>query len=395
MTLAKRVRSKVGLTTALLTAAMVSADAPNFYQSPERSRDVWAQVLARVPKSQFDGHPDFFVHHHRGEFTTEERRERIEQVAPGITIFHDVGLDFYRVLPGEDLIKIRKKLSALPEYGYLEKQLFKEESFNIRPRSVEAGMWLPIPLENKDRHLSDEQFARNCDQAINAILKNERYGEMVKHILEKVSREQLIADMVASAKQESGGRPLGQFEFERWEPHHHCYSFSAFHVLMTGPGLSARRNLAMTEGQLYNPQNGAELYLAFLYEKARETRKNPANFFPLTGERLLEFAKFYNGSTWRKTNPHYVEHMIFFREHALAMLEALKRGEQPPAMPPLPHHAEPAVSQHEHHIHRQKNNHHPEHSHRHEHHHKHHLIRHKRYSPGEHSHRHHHPRHHR
>lgn len=115
--------------------------------------------------------------------------------------------------------------------------------------------------------------------------------------------------MLAIAKQESGGKPIGQFELHRWEPHQSAFSFSLFHVLMKGAGMRARQHLDMTEGQLYHPKNAAKLFLAFLCEKSRKGKLcDPERFFPLM-KNLNSFARFYNGAAWKRINPHYTRHL--------------------------------------------------------------------------------------
>lgn len=72
----------------------------------------------------FDNNPDFFKKFSGGEFSKEEKQKRTEVASNGITIFHDIGLDFYIVKKGDTIKKIRIKLSGMPKYGYLEFQYF-------------------------------------------------------------------------------------------------------------------------------------------------------------------------------------------------------------------------------------------------------------------------------
>ncbi len=109
--------------------------------------------------------------------------------------------------------------------------------------------------------------------------------------------------------QEAGGQPLGRLELHRWEEGQHAFSFGYCHVVMVGPGLRARQRLGLTEGQTYHPVNSAKLFLAFLFEKSAEMGKDPADFFPMQGKRAEAYAAFYNGTSWRSINPHYVAHV--------------------------------------------------------------------------------------
>jgi hypothetical protein len=109
-------------------------------------------------------HPTFgqdarwFATHPRGVYTEAERRERTEVLERGERIFHDVEVSFYRVQPGDTITSIIQRLSRYPQYAYLAHQRAKLQSFNISPRELEARLWIPIPLENQDRHITDEQF---------------------------------------------------------------------------------------------------------------------------------------------------------------------------------------------------------------------------------------------
>jgi hypothetical protein len=274
------------------------------------------------PSPVWDGkkNKEFFRKVKGGEFSDKEKKKRTLEIGKGVVIFEDIGLTFYHVQEGDTFETIRSKLSQFIEFRYL-KDLpeNKLKSFNIPKSSLEPGMWIPVPKEEGDRTITDVQFAHYCNNAIDEMLKDKRYGYAVKKILKKVSKKELIATMIAVAKQESGGKPIGQFEFHRWEPGQDSFSFSLFHVLMKGAGLEARKNLDMTEGQLYHPKNAAKLFLAFMCEKSKKGKKfNPEKLFPIMKNKN-KFAEFYNGKAWKKINPHYVRNLKKYHRKALEL----------------------------------------------------------------------------
>jgi hypothetical protein len=258
----------------------------------------------------FDGNPEFLaaVTKENGEYSREQRRRRRRVLKNGEEIFTDIGLTFYLVKPGDTISKIRERLSKYDEYSYLGDQSDKLSSFNIPARKLRAHMWIPIPMESKDRHLTEAQFISYANSGIDDMLAHPKYGEEVKRILLKVSRRELVATMVALAKQEGGGKPLGQFELHRWEHRQQAFSFSYFHIVMKGPGLRARRALNLTEGQTYHPKNAVKIFLGFLIEKNAETQKHADRLFPIVDD-LEAFSRFYNGSAWKRTNPNYVNNV--------------------------------------------------------------------------------------
>ncbi len=258
----------------------------------------------------FDANPEFFaaITEKRGEWTTEQRKERRRELSGGEEIFDDVGISFYLVKSGDTISEIRESLSAYPEFAYLATQQGKLDSFNIPSKKLRAGLWIPIPVEKKNRELSDAQFVSYTHRAVGDMIDHDVYGAEVQKILEKVNVRDLVATMFATAKQEAGGKPLGQFALHRWEDHQRAFSFSYYHVLMKGPGLKARRKLNLTEGQLYHPENAVKLMLAYMIEKTAETRDHAEEYFPVP-DHLESFARFYNGRSWKKTNPHYVENI--------------------------------------------------------------------------------------
>jgi len=279
----------------------------------------------------FDANPDFFrTITLRGDLTHEERRLRTRHLANGVEILQDVELQFYKVQSGDTLGKIRAKLSALPEFSFVKDQLGKLESFNIPARELQEGMWIPIPLENENRYITDEQFARYAAKAVEGMKGDPVYGAYTRDILKEISEGELIATLVAVAKQEAGGRPIGRYELHRWEPRYNVFSFSLFHVLMMGPGLEARRELNKSEGQLYHPQIATRLFIAFLKEKGG----NPRELFPIT-KHPKAFASLYNGTGWREINPNYVRNILRYHKDAQEMLSTLSEKGEPDTRPKI------------------------------------------------------------
>lgn len=253
--------------------------------------------------------------HPNGEYTTQERAERTRRLPHGEEIFVDAGLTFYRVEPGDTIDKIRAKLLAYPDYAFLTQQKHREQSFNMAPEALEAGMWIPLPLDRHERMIDDEAFADHCRHAIAAMRSHRRYGKEVRDILTRVSENELVASMIALAKKESGGT-IGSNELHRWEPKYRTYSYSVFHILMEGAGLRARKHLDMTEGQTVHPENAAKLLLAFLCEKG-----DAPSYFPID-QRAEKVAAAYNGAKWKKYHPQYPAHLTSYYATALAELNA-------------------------------------------------------------------------
>lgn len=290
-------------------------------------------------------HPTFgqdaqwFVHHPGGQYTEVERKARLEVLERGERIFHDVELDFYLVQPGDTIFSITKRLSLYPQYAYLARQQARLQSFNISPRELEARLWIPIPLENQDRHITDEQFVLWAREGLRSMARHHGYGKEVIRLmsLPGMTQDKLIATALAVARQESGGNPLGTNEFHRWEGagSHREFSFSMFHILMTpgGPGLRARKALMMTEGQTYHPTNATMLFVAFLIEKMRETTADEGgDLLPFDDPKKIEqFASFNNGRAWRSMNPRYARNLSAFYADALTVVKSVVAVESAPA----------------------------------------------------------------
>lgn len=288
-------------------------------QEPKESRGIIYEPVER--NEYFDDNHDFLatITHSRGEYSPKQRKQRRKVLKNGEHIFQDVGLKFYLVQPGDTVSEIRERLMKYDEFSYLRVQDTKLSSFNIPAKKLRAGMWIPIPVEAKDRQLSEAQFVSYAHDGIEQMLKHPAYSKEMKRILDRVSKRELVATMIAVAKQEGGGKPLGQFELHRWEAHQLSFSFSYFHVLMKGPGLHARQNLNLTEGQLYHPLNAVKLFLAFMIEKSGDTN-HADRLFPIF-EHQEAFARFYNGKQWKRTNPNYLVNVRVYYDEAMNHLD--------------------------------------------------------------------------
>lgn len=261
--------------------------------------------------------PEFFVYHEDGEFSEQEKSLRTEKIDGTGTIFHDVGLDFYVVQKGETLDEIRTKLTA--SYPYLQKQTRKIDGFNIGKSHVSAEMMLPIPLEKDERKISDQEFLKFAYETIEEMEDDPEYGEFIHALREHYSDEKIAISLLAIAKQESGGKPIGQFELHRFEPKYQTFSYSIFHVLMIGPGEAARKELGMTLGQTYHPGNAIKLFFAFAIEKILEpkaanrenllVRENAKKQFVELFEFTEKSVASINGRAWKRYNPEYLQNI--------------------------------------------------------------------------------------
>jgi len=286
-------------------AAALAAGTVALSISPEAEAEAPLDRFILEQEDPYFTNEAFFERHSGGRYTTKEERRQTETLEHGEKILHDAGLDFYRVERGDSITRIRKKLSRYPQYRYLTEQTQKIASFNIPNRELRAGMWLPIPLKADTRAIDDNAFIVYAKRAIDDMKRDPEFGDDIGRILNQVKEEDLVATLMATAKQEAGDQPIGQFALHRWEPHHKRFSFSLFHILMKGAGLQARQALDMTEGQTYHPENACKLFLAFL---AIKSRGHAERYFPID-ENLNAFATFYNGAAWKKTNPQYTRNI--------------------------------------------------------------------------------------
>lgn len=311
-----------------------------------KSSDLYAGLSEEL--KQYLSNPDFGKIFKRGEMSKTERQERTKLLSGEVKILEDIGLKFYHVQGESSRQEIISKLikSNPKEFGYLGNAKEKIESFNIPAKSLQGDMWIPIPVKKEHRKIADMPFTKFANKSIRDIQTDPEYGKVVTELMKLIPEDKLAAAMTAVAKQESGGdQGIGTYELHRYEHSHRCFSYSHFHILMEGPGLEARRNLNMTEGQTYHPSNSCRLFFAFLTEKTKEMLKDRAKRQGRTGALISEqeiakelatklnfddqnsveaFASFYNGSTWRKTNPQYMNVKKYYQK----ILDNLSRSEK-------------------------------------------------------------------
>ncbi len=316
---------------------------------------------------------DYFQEHKRGNYTQKESEARVKVLGKGVTVFRDVGLSFYKVCNGDTKDKIREKLVKYKEFEYIKDMPENRlSSLNISDASLRRNehMWIPIPIPEEVRQLSEKDYVSYWEKGIEELKTHPYYGKTVEKLIKKVGIDEILKLMIAVAKVESGGAPIGQYEFHRYEPHHQAFSFSIFHVLMKGPGLMARRRLNLTEGQTYHPKNAGKLFLAFLIQKAGD----PSKYFPLLNgkkvdvrvrtsvvkkgkrrnvwtninidENLSNFSSFYNGKGWKRNNVRYPFVLETYLKYAETVLKDYRKSvpKKPPVVPKPPIVAKPPVT---------------------------------------------------
>ena len=279
---------------------------------PEVAVDPTNHVETPAPTTK----TDIFVYHANGEYTHEERQARITKLKNGAELLNDAGVYFYHVRKGDTPSEITEALARDPKFAYLKSRGYGIDSYNANAKLLQPGMWLPVPAERGAYTVTDKEFLSAAGRAIDRMKKDPTYGKEMTTLLKLVSRDNLRAGMLAVAKLESGGHQIGELSLALWQADHRVFSLSAYHVLMEGDGLDARKNLGMTEGQLFNHENASALFLAFLCEKG-----DPSKLFPLD-KHLQEFATLYNGASWKKTNANYARDLgASYRKAVLALHE--------------------------------------------------------------------------
>lgn len=286
-----------------------------------------------------------------------------------ITLIKDAGLTFYVVqesdfFPGPmeanwtkidhciDFEKIIKKLSQIEEYEYLKEKIYQRSkkigkdkilldnkltSFNINPTDIEdisitqirkGNLLLPVPTPESKRSMDIQEFAYYAQQAIQEMENHPYYWPVIKEVLTKATREEILEELLTFAYSESSPyheRKIGKFELHRWEWNHKVFSFSYFHILMTkwSPWYKARINLWLSEGECYHPKNATKLFLAFRAEKAQEMSKPLSNFFPLRNDMYEKVARTYNWLDYKKY--HYDTKMKDNHETVMRKLKKYKK----------------------------------------------------------------------
>ncbi len=246
----------------------------------------------------------------------------------------DIGLTFMFTKPGDSrdglCAEVQKTAPGGRRFPYLEPGTSKYQSINIPADKLPPNRWIPLPLESTQRKLTPEQFLNYASQAIDEMITgtNERdkvYSEEVKLLVDKIGKKELMYLMVATAKQESGGAPLGQFVFHRWEAGRNDFSHTIFHIMLEGPGAEARRKLGMTPGQMNHPKNSCKMFLAFAIEKHLERYKGTiapsaektAEFIYQKYQKTEDWITFYNGGRWKSYNPDYATNLKKYTKEAV------------------------------------------------------------------------------
>jgi len=229
-----------------------------------------------------------------GEFTKSEREKRREKITIGsatVDLFRDHGMTFYAVRKGDNTVDdIYQKLSKIPEFSYLQDPYYAPpsknpkstrniSSFNILPQYLQPGMYVAIPLKVEDRQVNHKQMTKYCYLGIQDLQEESVYKNEIDQLVGEYGEKKLIQIMIAFARSETTatlGQDTGRYALQRYEGDgsHSEYSLTMYHILMTGPGLEARRKLGLTEGQCYHPQNAAKLFLAYWLEKVNAKKEN-------------------------------------------------------------------------------------------------------------------------
>ncbi|EKE28469.1 MAG: hypothetical protein ACD_3C00054G0009 [uncultured bacterium (gcode 4)] len=208
-----------------------------------------------------------------------------------------------------DFDKIISKISQLDRFKYLGRKEYdrdnpgnKTQSFNIwKQDAVKDNMLLPIPLDSRNREISDAKFAFYCKRAIEDMKSNQKYSVKTKEFIDLAWWEKnLVAIMVAFARSETSEdfrfftQKIWFNELHRWEERYRSFSFTYYHILMDWPWFKARLKLNLTEWQCYHPQNAWMLFLWYWIEK---TNWNLNRYFPLNSpERIRKAWAVFNWS---------------------------------------------------------------------------------------------------
>lgn len=276
----------------------------------------------------------------------------IEKLWNWIILLHDAWLTFYLMVP-EDIQEksnnnssrtntiefIRNKLGNIPQFSYLQNDIYKPtnnvvtNSFNIRPDFKEQAenstlnkypFWIPIPIKKEIREISNENFNISWENAIDIIGEyNKDYEYIRNKVSEEYSKENIAKLLTSIALVETGKttKTIWVDTYHRRETwSHDCFSFGPSHVLMEHGWLKSRKNLWVTEWQMYHPTISNMVVMWFMIEKIKETwtkdkdaiaKKliNMLNFIDddyikPDNQNLNKFCKFYNWGTYKSNNYH-------------------------------------------------------------------------------------------
>ncbi|MBT3349529.1 hypothetical protein HN954_03660 [bacterium] len=253
----------------------------------------------------------------------------------------DAGATFVKVRSNDSVYKLSTKLRDIKPNGrdlsHLDPNAPKLKSINIPPDELQKNIWIPLPESKETRELTDKQFFNHCHEAIVEILTNDSsrdiaYKKELNAILDEIGEDNLLALMIAIAKQESGV-PVGQFVFHRWESSKKKFAYSMFQILIhTDPktkkptsGLVAAQNMGMTPGQSMHPKNAAKLFIGKFCEDYRSskpgcTEKDIAKYMEDLHDNPEKIAEMHNGKNWKTKNPKYANQIKQYLKDAHKIL---------------------------------------------------------------------------
>lgn len=227
----------------------------------------------------------------------------------GYMIFRDPvsGVYYRKIQSWETLGELRSALALDERFTYLEHRNYKPRSDgNVLSRNIDAdnlpaGKLVPIPLDRDETQLTDTELRESAQEALQTLTKHERYGEFIQHLIAELGEEHLAKVMSAVAKKESGQWSTSMY---RYEPGHGKFSYGIYHVLDSGPGMTALSQLHFSSWQVMaDPVKAGERFRAYCYEKFTDMRNSetyadyiahPEKLFKKRN--LAKFWRIYNGS---------------------------------------------------------------------------------------------------
>lgn len=263
-----------------------------------------------------DSNPDYF----------NKSFQLQDEIIDWMHLRNDVWMSFYRVEKWDNLFSIRKKLFQIPKFSYLKEWEYwfvgasrNIKSFNIKSKDLKPWMWIPIPMENTRRQISLEKFKEYSRRALDEMKTDKTYGKAINNLIQTLGEDKIVDVMTAFARSETTEDwkefldNIWSVTYHRREDHLSAFSFSPYHILMEwnadgktmGPWLKARKNLLLTEGQTYHPQNAGKLFLAYWMEKVWKDKIK--DYIDLNNNNKSKIAKKYNWSSsyWKKLYENY------------------------------------------------------------------------------------------
>jgi hypothetical protein len=108
----------------------------------------------------------------------------------------------------------------------------------VPSKSIDPGLFIPIPLPQEVRKVTLEDFTNYAVQAVEEMKNHKHYGTQIQNLLNHTTHDELIAIMVTFARCETAqdhtsfGDNIGSTTYHRREPHMSAFSFTPFHILM-------------------------------------------------------------------------------------------------------------------------------------------------------------------